>query len=216
MNSGQFSLGGRLKDATAAAHQEIEADLDLMGQMRSRQRVTVLLERFLGFHRVWEAALAQSAVRDFAAGRSRLSALESDLLALGVDAERLATLPPCLPAQGLAASTAGCIGSLYVMEGSTLGGQVISRSLAETPWAPQAGLAYFNPYGRQTAAPWRAFLTWAEQAAGGQDHAMICDAAVETFKVLGAWLKGASASADIDLAFGAFRPPDAVGPRLTP
>ena len=55
-------------------------------------------------------------------------------------------------------------GSLYVLEGSTLGGQVISKALRNAAWAPAGGLGYFNPYGRSTAAMWADFRAALEAA----------------------------------------------------
>jgi heme oxygenase len=81
--------------------------------------------------------------------RRRVEALESDLRALGV--EPLAPMPAPEPL-----SVAEALGALYVIEGSTLGGQVIMRSLQGTDF--EAGATrFFDAYGPRTGAMWKAF-----------------------------------------------------------
>ena len=70
------------------------------------------------------------------------------------------------------------------MEGSTLGGQLISKTLRGAGWAPEGGLSYFNPYGRQTAAMWSAFRTDLEAAAPGLDADAAVQGAEATFQTL--------------------------------
>ena len=178
-------LMAALRARTAAAHQALEDGLDILSTVRSPQRLRLLLERFYGFHVVWEPAVAASSIAAFAADRSRLAGLRADLAGLGVSEIERAALPHCRPAAALAATAARAIGSLYVMEGSTLGGQVISRALRE---AGRESLAYFNPYGGETGARWRAFAAWAESAAAGEDREAVVGSAEATFTLLRAWL----------------------------
>jgi heme oxygenase len=148
-----------------------------------------VLDRFHGFHLVWEEAMAAAPrFGVLMAQRSRLAHLRTDRLALGASEAELARTARCEAARALAGSTAAALGSLYVMEGSTLGGQVISRALAEAPWLPPGGLTYFNPYGDRTGAMWRSFKAAA---------ALICRpglepaaeaGAVATFDLLCGWL----------------------------
>ncbi len=52
---------------------------------------------------------------------------------------------------------AEAMGALYVMEGSTLGGKLIAKSLRTCSDWPVRGICYFNPYGERTGAMWAAF-----------------------------------------------------------
>jgi heme oxygenase len=53
---------------------------------------------------------------------------------------------------------AAFLGAMYVMEGSTLGGQYIARQVEKTlGLAPGRGDAYFRGYGDETGPMWRAF-----------------------------------------------------------
>jgi heme oxygenase len=178
-------LTAELRARTAAEHQGLEAALDMLTLVREPERLRTLLERFYGFHAVWEPAIAASPVAAFAADRGRLACLRTDLVGLGLSEADLAALPRCRPAAALAGTSARAIGSLYVMEGSTLGGQVISRALKD---AGRESLAYFNPYGRETGARWRAFAAWAEDAAAGEDRETAVASAEATFALLRTWL----------------------------
>lgn len=174
-----------LRQATAAAHERLEHGLDLLAEPPSRDRFVRVLSRFHGFHRIWEPAMAETlADPEIFDPRRRLSHLEADLARLGVDT---AALPACQEAAALARGE-GAIGSLYVMEGSTLGGQVIARSLAKTGWAPEGGLSYFQPYGSQTGVMWRAFGDYAAARTPPEARAAVIGRAIETFETLRRWL----------------------------
>lgn len=55
------------------------------------------------------------------------------------------------------------IGVLYTLEGSTLGGQHISRCLAKSHGLTVvSGACFFNGYGERTQAMWQVFLDFAE------------------------------------------------------
>lgn len=61
-------------------------------------------------------------------------------------------------------------GALYVVEGSSLGGLVISRRLAQLHGlTAQTGARFFNGYGANTDAYWQEFLAWLETRALGPD-----------------------------------------------
>jgi heme oxygenase len=179
----------RLRRETAQAHARLERELDLLRAPASRRRFARLLGRFHGFHLVWEPVVAR-ALRDdtFFAPRHRGDLLRTDLRALGLDEREIAALPACEAAAGLATTRAAAIGSLYVLEGSTLGGQVIGRALAGAPWLPPGGLRYFDPYGRETGTLWRQFRSWAEAAAPPDAAPEIVAAARATFDLLHDWL----------------------------
>jgi heme oxygenase len=183
------ALRQQLRAGTARAHQELEGALDLLSRVSDRQAFARVLERFLGFHMVWERTISRHpALRTFHEPRSRLPHLRRDLAALGRTNLEQASLPVCGEAAQLAASPAAAVGSIYVLEGSTLGGQVIARALGGADWAPPGGLAYFNPYQARTGEMWRAFGSWAEArvAAGERDAAVA--GANRTFAVLQEWL----------------------------
>lgn len=150
------SLRTLLRERTALSHRRLEDTLDLLGGPPERERFRRLLCGFHGFHRSWEPAVAaRLADEALLAPRRRLPLLEADLDALGMSADEREALPRCGAAAALCDDEAGAIGSLYVMEGSTLGGRTIARHLAGAPWLPAGGLRYFDPHGAETGQRWR-------------------------------------------------------------
>ena len=172
----------RLRSATGDAHAALERALDLLQPPLRRERFASVLEGFLVFHRAWEPRVAALLDDDaLLVPRRRVALIERDLEALGSQA----------PASGRRAFDLGYLqsasaawGSLYVLEGSTLGGQVISKALRGAPWAPEGGLAYFNPFGRRTAAMWAMFRTALEASSPELDAEVAARGACATFQTL--------------------------------
>ena len=176
----------RLKLETAPAHRRLESDLGLSRETVSEPRIRRLLERFHGFYRVWEPWVASSGLDEtFFGPRRKLALVETDLRALGVAEPHLLPAYPFLLGP---ATLEQAMGSLYVIEGSMLGGQVIRRWIMDAPWQPGGGFAYFNAYGSDVGRMWRSvqerLLSLASVA--GEDG--IVRAASLTFEGLHGWL----------------------------
>ena len=93
-------------------------------------------------------------------------------------------LPRC-PALPPLASVPQLLGAMYVVEGSTLGGQVLARQLAK------AGLdlgRYFTGYGALTGPRWKAFCRLLGAATTPATEADVVASASLTFQTLTAWL----------------------------
>ncbi|MBI1180092.1 MAG: biliverdin-producing heme oxygenase [Alphaproteobacteria bacterium] len=172
-----------LRRATASSHAGLERALESSGLL-SGPPGGALLERFYGFHAAWEPAMAAGLGDDaLFEPRRRLALLEADLHDLGRTPAELARLPRCIAAAGLAAAPHG---SLYVLEGATLGGQVIRRRLhARGTPCPR----YFNPYGAATGAMWSALKARLRGATTMEGRAAMTAAAVATFELLHDWLR---------------------------
>ena len=109
----------------------------------------------------------------------------ADLLAFGVEPSGL---PLCLE-RPRPRTRAEAFGVLYVVEGATLGGQVLSRHLEETLGLGSAnGARFFHGYGSRTGAMWQAFrkALLACPFARGEEDAMV-RAAIDTFRALREW-----------------------------
>ncbi len=173
-----------LRHATAAHHARIEALLGLGGPF-GRAHYGLVLQGFGAFLEAWEPriakALPDAAGAWFEHGR-RAGLVRQDLRVLG--------LP--WPAAGAAvvpaiAGAPQAWGSLYVLEGSALGGQLIAAGLQRRLGIEaHNGGAYFNGCGKATAARWREYRQLAEAALQGRprDEAAAVDAAVRTFDAL--------------------------------
>jgi len=173
--------------ATLEAHEDLERALGLLGQVSDRHRFLTVLDRFYGFHAVWELAIRRHC--DLArvhAPRGRLPHLRRDLAALGRTSAEIGALPLCLAAHHLADDPDEAVGSLYVMEGSTLGGQLIARELAGAAWLPAGGVTYFHPYGPRTGGMWRSFPARADERRPDRETA--ARGARRTFALLQDWV----------------------------
>jgi heme oxygenase len=178
-----------LRQATARSHRDIEDLLQLESAELGRARYTLVIKGFALFLPAWEAEVAAALpmrLRPWFAKRSRLPFLERDLEALpdaapAPDADD-AEVPPLT-------SLAAAFGSMYVMEGSALGGQLIARQVAARfGIGPDNGAAYFTGWGPRTGTLWREFRERIEAEIGplDGDRKAACKAALQTFAALGA------------------------------
>ncbi len=187
-------MHSRLREATSALHRRIEAELDLLAPDLTLQRYRRIQEIFYGYYeplerRIVDAVPAKAMAPSFAI-LSRAALLRRDLAALGVPPAVLAELPRCadLPTLHRTADLAGC---LYVIEGASLGGRLVSTELGpRLGISAQHGASFFVGEGPRTGARWKAVLAWIECVAAEEGTGdAIVDAAVETFLTLERWSK---------------------------
>ena len=181
----------RLREATRHAHTRIEGALPLLDPKLTRARYGVVLEAFFGFYVGLEPSLLIAAGAHAAdidlGGRAKLPLLLLDLHALGRTTAELDALPRCLELP-LTFSSSHALGVLYVLEGATLGGQVIARNLnAALGLGASNGAAFFTGYGLETRAMWNRFCEHVECSAALDPDALV-SAAVDTFEKLRIWL----------------------------
>lgn len=178
-----------LKAGTVQQHRDVEKALDLLRPPIHKPRIVNILLGFHGFHSVWEAAISTRAdMREIWRGRARIANLRGDLLRLGVSEDALNNAPLCHAAAHLVRNESEAVGSLYVMEGSTLGGRIIVAKLAEELWFPSEGLRYFDPHGLDTGRMWHDFRLWGEARAHALDWGACLNGARATFSTLQHWL----------------------------
>jgi heme oxygenase len=181
-----------LRSRTQDAHSALEAQLGVFDQPASTEFYAHLLLRFLGFHLVWEGGLqAFPALARELKARSRIRHLRHDLKILGLTEAEISRAPLCGDAHRVTTEEARALGSFYVLEGSTLGGQLITRHLSGARWLPPEGLSYFNPYGSRTGEMWRSFKRWLEIQAEHRPANDIVSGARGTFLILQQWLPSA-------------------------
>jgi heme oxygenase len=155
VNPGFSGFRERLRDATAAAHRELDAQL-------SSFDLTVLAgyRRFLqasaGALLPLEAALVEAGVVDLFPDwpeRTRSAAIAADLGRLGSDAQSTVSVPPLTPS--------GMLGAMYVLEGSRLGAKFLLRELAD---ATDPRITQATSYLRHGAGKrlWQSFLSTLE------------------------------------------------------
>ena len=150
-----------VRSATGALHRELENTnllSDLASGKISRENYTLLLSKFLAFYAPMEEQIKDlepqvASILPDVANRKKTDLLVKDLQTLEASVSpdfrsripKITTVPQAL-------------GYLYVAEGSTLGGQVISRILRDRlSIDSSSGGAFFNAYGEHTGSRWKAF-----------------------------------------------------------
>jgi heme oxygenase len=184
-----------LREQTAALHERVERVVGLPTRLAGVAGYADLLGRLYGFVQPVEQLLAgavdcRAIGLDFEA-RRKAGHLRDDLTALGSSGATVDALPRCsrLPA---VTGAADVFGVMYVMEGSTLGGRVVRRMVADRlGLTPGHGCAYFAGYGDRVGPMWQEFCTaldrFAAAAPAGTGEQIVA-AAVGTFDGLGRWL----------------------------
>jgi heme oxygenase (biliverdin-IX-beta and delta-forming) len=157
-----------LRVATAAAHASTE-ELVALGAEFDLAHYRHVLRGFDAFLHAWEPLVARSLPPPLAAWfepRRRAGAVRADLAALAIDVPPPARLHLVLP------GTAAALGSLYVLEGSALGAQVIAPRLQRRlGLGPENGAAYFAGWGADTGKRWREFRELLDRTLGADDRA---------------------------------------------
>jgi heme oxygenase len=184
-----------LRERTRASHERAEESLPLLDPALDPARYREILAGFWGFHAALEPRLMDAARRlglD-AQARRKLPLLERDLRALGEDPAALPVADEVPEIDGMAAA----LGCMYVLEGATLGGRVISRHLATRGIEVDSGGAYFAGYGEETGPRWKEFSAAIGAYAGAHpdDAGRMVRAADETFTLLERWLARAMETA---------------------
>jgi heme oxygenase len=152
-----------LRAKTHESHARLEADGALARLMRPALETRDIIGALKALAAVYgsvEPGLLAARPRILsrhAAFQPRLGLVRRDLEKLGVSRSDPSTLRQAI---GFDGEAAWC-GWLYVVEGSSLGGALITRRLAETaPDLPR--LETFDPYGTDRGAVWRSFRSLLE------------------------------------------------------
>lgn len=174
-----------LKRETRASHEKLER---LNPLPTTRADHAAQLAAFYGFVAPWEERLAAVLPESdpIRAGRAKSAWLEADLTFFGYD---LASIPRAsggeLPSTD---SRAAILGAAYVLEGSTLGGQMISQHVERTLGLTGGeGYRFHRSYGRQVGAQWQAFRAELLHASSPENDATMVQAARATFDRIHDW-----------------------------
>jgi heme oxygenase (biliverdin-IX-beta and delta-forming) len=188
----------KLREHTRAAHTALEGKLDWAAICRDPDSYRNMLARFYGFVSPWEASVREQIKDPLLAkefdSRWKSGLLANDLLALGCSSEKLAEIERMPDHRFVYGSEAALLGAAYVMEGSTLGGQMISRMLAERlNLSEHNGCSYFSSYRAHVGAMWKRFGELLRQRLVNETEKENATAsAVQTFAAMDEWLSGAS------------------------
>lgn len=175
----------KLKEATRPQHEGLDTVVNVMNSDFTAEDYNILVIKFYRFYSSIEPRLPAA---DLAADGFDISArlktprLEKDLAALGqLSAARSVPAWDGVPD---VSSISRAWGSIYVMEGGTLGGQVITRHLRDDLGiTPETGGSFFNSYGPEVGRMWKEFgaaiTAFSERHPDSEDQ--IVEAAKQTF-----------------------------------
>lgn len=184
----------RLRRETRELHEAIERDVDIARCLQSRDAYRSLLTRWWGVLAVTEPAMAAVLDPGLFAHRRKIELLRCDLKRLGLSAADIASIPLCNAATPR--SEAEALGVLYVLEGSTLGGQIIARMAIEALGA-DVPLSFYHPYGRKAGVMWRDCRSALSQRATPAAEDIILAWAKNTFEQLSHWFRAQQSSAAV-------------------
>lgn len=152
-----------LRAGTAQLHIALEKRLPFFSPSLDHAHYRRLIQAYYGFYQPLEQRLRTSGTLAHdvdLAKRFKTPTLCRDLQALGLSERDIADLPLCqsLPA---ADSAQACLGVLYVLEGATLGGQILRREIAgRLQLDAHNGAAFLDFYGAATGRRWREFTDY--------------------------------------------------------
>ena len=184
-----------LRAQTAPLHFEFEQKLDLFTRVNTLIDYRQLLGRFYGFYspleRVLWRALAPLKQELMLDKRRKAPLISADLSVCGLSDGAIVELPRW---QQIAPfpSISQALGQLYVLEGTTLGGQVSTRHFRRLlALKNTAGLSFFYSYGLDVPQRWRQFCAVVSDhvRTPAQEDLMV-NAAIDTLEMLRSWMIG--------------------------
>ncbi len=150
-----------LRLRTRVCHERLETRLNLFSNVRTVLQYRAHLEAFFRIYAPVENALGEPALREEWRRRGIDLQRRRKTPLLLRDIQALGGKIPTTDAAGrpFFSTFAESVGTLYVLEGSTLGGQGIAQHYAGRLGISEAsGLAFHTGYGTETGALWREFL----------------------------------------------------------
>lgn len=154
------SLQVKLKESTRELHSQIES-VPLLNKIIKRNitlhEFKLLIKKFYAYIKPCENAINTLQSRHLLSNREKTNLLKNDLVALGLEEFTIneRNFSPILPPLNTHAQV---LGYMYVIEGSTLGGQIIAKILFETlNLTPETGASFFFGYGKNTRQMWNSF-----------------------------------------------------------
>ena len=181
-----------LRTGTALLHVALEKRLPFFSERLDADWYGRLLQAYYGFYGPMEAALYDIDLIPEGFDpvlRVKTPTLLNDLRALGLPDTAICALPRCAALPTFETPEA-CLGALYVLEGATLGGQVLRREMAQRlDLDASNGGAFLNVYGAETGRRWKDFLDYlGRQPLDACAKQRAVEAARSTFSCFEQWL----------------------------
>lgn len=172
-----------IRTSTKKAHQALEGVLiPVLKKMNTADSYAALLNMFYGYYKGVELQLNQHLNDELIprySSRRKGELILADLEKLG--SNETPVVSDILPVIN---STPAAFGAMYVLEGSTLGGQIITRMLMNSLQMPVENFQFYNCYGEDSNAYWGEFIEAINSYAAtlpAEQQQQIVDSANETF-----------------------------------
>ena len=184
-----MSAAQLLKKTTFDAHTTTEKTVNpKLNSITTYDDYGRMLKMFYGFFHPLEKIIAQYISKEILYDiddRRNSNSILTDLKVIGQSTEGLLI---CSDLPNIN-STAGALGAMYVLEGSTLGGRMISKMLMKNNFVrfDASNLHFFSGYGENTGIKWTEFLSVLEQYENeANDMVRIAN---DTFNCLTKWME---------------------------
>lgn len=195
MELDKMDLRKRLKEETKHLHDKIEQTF-LLNQI-TQNEITLsgyqlLIKKFYGFITPCEDLIGSLICKSIIENRKKKPWLEQDLHALKIFNIDDITFPRGIDLPVLSEHE-HVIGYLYVMEGATLGGQIITKILKTHLQITQdKGGRFFYGYGAETKRMWNEFCSFLYSINEIEKQNKIIHSASNTFNQLYKWIENRS------------------------
>lgn len=184
-----MDLRKQLQERTKLLHDKIEQTF-LLKKIR-KQEITLsdyllLLQKFYGFIMPCEAIIDLLTCTSVIKNRKKKHWLEQDFDALQISTNELSI---CINLPILSKNEQ-VLGYLYVMEGATLGGQVVAKIIKNKLQITQdKGGRFFHGYGDKTRIMWNTFCLSLYEINHIEAKNEIINSAITTFLCLHEWME---------------------------
>lgn len=175
-----------LKEGTASAHSALEKRLVAhIREIGSIPDYIALLAMLHPYHRALGRVLDPYTPAGWE-NPARVTQLEADIRFFDNSLLPSGSKVPEVP---VISCKAAALGAFYVLEGSTLGGQHITRMIARKLIIdPIHGFSFFNPYGDQTNCRWEKFRQLLNNSIDESQSAITVEAANQIFLTYNHWI----------------------------
>jgi len=179
-----------LRAATATDHAAVEGSIPLMAEDLTVELYISCLSRIHGVVKAWETTALAGApewLKPTLIERQREGMLKRDLEWFGVREDEGGMAMAEIPELN---DTASLLGAMYVMEGSTLGGQLIARHVEQhLPLATHRGVEFFRGHREQTGPMWKEFCEILRTRVPDTQGEIVIRSAKEMFATFGSWME---------------------------
>jgi heme oxygenase len=190
MELDKMDLRNRLKEETKSLHDKIEQTFllkKILQQEITLSDYQLLIKKFYGFITPCEDLIGSLKCKSVIEHRKKKPWLEQDLRALKISNNDTKLLR-CIDLPVLSEHE-HVLGYLYVMEGATLGGQVITKMLkTQLQITQDEGGRFFYGYGDETKMMWDEFCSFLCRINDTEQQNKIIHSASNTFNQLFKWM----------------------------